>query len=192
MCSKRKIPSLEAETLSASEECSLIFIRDLRHSDHAPARPHDLVDPGRVFGWTTRDVLAIFGPPDPAYSAELYTVDVHCRPATVQAGQRLSSDLMNIDGPLPSGHLELVLKPMHANSDFVPAAVPQVNDTESLSSASNESDTDSSYGLHEPTYDRGVSENSPCEHVDVSLADSYSQVGLVSQQPCTLPSKPPE
>lgn len=147
---KRKTsPVSDSVEDTLSDECSLIFIRDLRIDNSAPAYPRDIVIPGAVSGWTAQDVLSKFGPDDPTFTAELYTVAIQYKPNTLRKGKRLSGNLMGIAGPVPPGHLELVLKPMSANGEPGRLAVvsDQTEDIESLSDGSNQSDTDTSDDL---------------------------------------------
>lgn len=129
-----------------NDECSLIFIRDLRGNGHAPAQPRCLVHPESVDGWTAQDVLTSFRPDNPVFSAELYTVGVQCNPTTLQAGRRLSNNLFRHGGPLPPGHLELVLKQMNANGEqpWLAGGAHNTEDTDTMSSGSIEVDSDAS------------------------------------------------
>lgn len=131
---------------------SILFVRDNRDNRRAPALPRDFIDPREVHGSTAVDVLSRFGPDSltrvPTFSAELYTVDIENRPGVFKVDQRLSQDLLSVEEarkplPLPC-HLELVLKPLGGSAEPVRlgGANDSTDDTESVSSASNDSNSD--------------------------------------------------
>lgn len=123
----------------------MVFIRDLRIDGSAPAHPHDIVIPRSVCGWTAQDVLSKFGPDDPMFTAELYTVSIQCNRATLQLGARISGNLMSTIGPVPLGHLELVLKPMRASGDLGQLAAASYQEKEPILRMSKHPDVEPSH-----------------------------------------------
>lgn len=135
---------------------SILFVRDNRDNRdnrrQSPALPRDFIDPREIHGWTAVDVQTRFGPDSstraPTFSAELYSVDIENRPGVFKVDQRLSQDLLSVEEarkplPLPC-HLELVLKPLGGSAEPVRlgGANDPTDDTESVSSGSNDSNSD--------------------------------------------------